>query len=814
MENKMKKTKHFSKKTLAAFTAALCLSGLAYGQNADSLLPAFPGAEGGGKYTTGARGLSVYHVTNLQDYKNSEEPIEGSFRKGFMEGNHTIVFDVSGTINLVEPIRTGAVKNVTIAGQTAPGDGITIAGFETNISKAENLIIRYVRFRPGSKNVHEGDGMDGLWGRQQKNVIIDHCSFGFSTDEGLSPYRAENMTVQWSIISESLTMSGHTKGRHGYGGIWGGVNTTFHHNLLAHHTSRNPRIGGGTPEKDDNEHIALLQLSNNVIYNWGFNTCYGGGRSNTNFINNYEKVGPGTREDVAERIIDFGEKGKVASLYLSGNYIDSSSEKSADNSKGLYIGDAAKDTTTIVHKAFEMEGAKAENLTVEKALDCYEPVLAQAGATLPRRDAIDARVVYETRTGAGRYINTDHEVGGYPCLVSEKRGADWDSDGDGIPDFWEKENGLNPSDAADGALIAKNGYSNLENYLNSLVPANYAPENPEVEITGVKNNDYVVLNKESEISVQIKSNKKIAKIALYDGSSLLEEKEIGKSISSEKLTFKPLQSGTHFVSVRVIDEDGNATQSSALQLHAVPKKTKAAGYKAKDIGNPAVEGKAWTEGSGKEQILTVMGSGKLGTWEGAFSERKDQLAKADDCHFVYKKVKGDFVLTAKLESVSPVDNHAFSGIMARNSLTEDSADVCLGLSWVKSTSYKVGKEKIYRDPWSIYLCGRKADGEKMDSLTESLDGKDTAKKAGYDLQDSIHFKNFDQPLGYFIRLERKGNTFSAYCSSDGKDWQKIGERETELKKEVLLGFAVDGNKVANKIDNLNTAVFSNISLEK
>nr|MBP3282264.1 hypothetical protein [Treponema sp.] len=809
--------KKLSKKMLAAVAATACLSSFVFAKDEGkfiSALPAFPGAEGGGKYTTGGRGLSVYHVTNLLDYKSSEEPIEGSFRKGFMEGNHMIVFDVSGTINLVEAIRTGQIKNVTVAGQTAPGDGITLAGFETNISKAENLIIRYVRFRPGSKNVHEGDGMDGLWGRQQKNVIIDHCSFGFSTDEGLSTYRGENMTVQWCIISESLTMSGHTKGRHGYGGIWGGVNTTFHHNLLASHTSRNPRIGGGTPEKDDNDHLALLQLSNNVIYNWGFNTCYGGGRSNTNFINNYEKAGPGTREDVAQRIIDFGEGKKVASLYLDGNFIDTSKANSKDNSKGLFIGEAAKPTTTIVDKPFEMEGTRKENLKVEKAQKCYKSVLAQSGATLPRRDAIDARIVYETKSGTGRYINTDHEVGGYPCLVSETRAADWDSDGDGMPDFWEKKNGFNPADSSDGALIAKNGYSNLENYLNSLVPNNYSPENPEVVITGVKNNDYATLGEKTDLSFSIKSKKKIAKIELYDGSELLEEKKIGAKLSKANFDFVPKKTGTHFVSVRVTDENGNAMQSSAVQLHALPKNAELDGYTCVQIGKPGVPGVAWTEKSDSGDVLTVMGSGKLGEREGAFPDDRAELALNDDCQFAYKKFSGDFVFSAKIETVAPVDNHAFSGIMVRSSLEADSADVCLGLSWVKSTSYNVDGQKVYRDPWSIYLCGRKTNGGKMDPLTECLDGKDTAKEAGFDLQDSVHFKNFDQPLGYFIRLERSGKTFSAFCSSDGNDWQKIGERETELGDEVFLGFAVDGNKVANKIDNLNTAVFSNISLEK
>ena len=195
-------------------------------------------------YATGGRGGDVYVVTNLEDSG------EGSLRYGIetapAEGR-IIVFNVGGTINLKSTLSFKGKKNITIAGQTAPGDGITVAGYDTNISDSKNIVIRFVRFRVGTENLlNGGDSMDALWGRDNDTFIIDHCTFSWNTDETLSTYRGKNGTVQWCLISESLTVSGHSKGRHGYGGIWGGDNTVFQYNLIANHTSRNPRIGGGS----------------------------------------------------------------------------------------------------------------------------------------------------------------------------------------------------------------------------------------------------------------------------------------------------------------------------------------------------------------------------------------------------------------------------------------------------------------------------------------------------------------------------------------------------------------------------------------
>ena len=280
---------------LMASTALIPLEGLVYVKadttNETASIVAFPGAEGGGMYASGGRGYDVYVVTNLEDYGVNETPIEGSLRYGIENSTDgcIIVFNVGGTINLKQTLSFRDKKNITIAGQTAPGDGITLSGYETNISNSENLIIRFVRFRTGSENVYTaGDSMDALWGRDNKTFIIDHCSFSWNTDETLSTYRGADGTVQWCIISESLTVSGHSKGRHGYGGIFGGDNCVFQYNLIANHTSRNPRLGGGTMTDPTKVYsMATVQLSNNYLYNWGYYSCYGGGYTLTNYINNY-----------------------------------------------------------------------------------------------------------------------------------------------------------------------------------------------------------------------------------------------------------------------------------------------------------------------------------------------------------------------------------------------------------------------------------------------------------------------------------------------------------------------------------------------
>lgn len=786
---------------------------------------AFPGAEGGGAYTSGGRGGDVYIVTNLMDYGPGEEPIEGSLRYGVVstpKEGRTIVFHVSGTIELKSSLRLNNIKNLTIAGQTAPGNGITLTGWDTNISNSENIIIRHMAFRPGATNVFNGsDSMDALWGRDNKQFIIDHSSFSWNTDETLSTYRGENGTIQWSIISESLTLSGHSKGRHGYGGIAGGDKTTFHHNLYVSHTSRNPRLGGGYAGKADADHVAVLQFSNNVIYNWGFNTTYGGGFNFTNFMNNIGIAGPGTRDNVADRVIDAGERGKLGGFYINGNRINNTVTGLLDGSSTFVknSGDTegknltfyrtepylSADSTGINHGVtnpgfdeYVRNGVKAAD---DKLLN---DILTRVGATFPRRDAIDARIVAEVEQGLGRYINTEHEVGGYISdfgVIEEQQPVDFDANLNGIADNWEKKQGIwgNP-DAH--KTITESGYSWLELYVNGLADMEHVAENPEAKLASPENN--AQYDRGTAVPVEIRASSKfghdIRKVEVYNGSEYLGDAELRGD--KYVFTIQGLLDASHFISARVIDVEGHATQTTAAQIHinSDGKALAEEGWKSADIGNPELKGSA----SQTDDVITVKGSGKLGVREGAVEGLKEADASKDDFHFVYQEMSGDLEFTVRLNEIGSPDNHAFTGLMVRDELTDQSAAAALGLSWVKIS-------KAY--PWSAYLAGRVTKGGSFDEMTETLDSVANASKAGIQLVADLPFKENGVEQGYWLKLGRKGDTFYAYGSSDGQTWTAIGERIIPMKKKIYVGFAVDSNDVANDLEQLNYAKFSNVSLK-
>lgn len=340
--------------------AAMFIVCMAMQINAQEKTPAFPGAEGFGRYVTGGRGGAVYHVTRLDD-----DPNEGSFRWACNKsGARTIVFDVSGTIFLKSELklRNG---NVTIAGQTAPGDGVCIADYPFVIS-AENVIIRYMRFRLGNREVahHEGDGLGGM---DTKNVIIDHCSVSWSIDECLSVYGSKDITVQWCLVAQSLVNSGHTKGSHGYGGNWGGSGASYHHNLLAHHGSRTPRFGPRPGTQTDER----MDYRNNVIYNFGGNGCYGGEGMNVNVVNNYYKPGKATKSGVYKyrlaapgiRTVDYClNKETTASNYnkVAGTSLETCSG-SSDYGKTNYVTlDGKKFAIDMETNTIDVDGTKVK----------------------------------------------------------------------------------------------------------------------------------------------------------------------------------------------------------------------------------------------------------------------------------------------------------------------------------------------------------------------------------------------------------------------------------------------------------------------
>lgn len=444
----------------------------AFAQNEKSVI-AFPGAEGFGQYTTGGRGGKVIYVTHLKD----DGP--GSLRKAVeTAGPRYILFKVSGTIELEAPL---SVKHgdLTIAGQTAPGDGICVKNYPFYID-ADNVIIRFMRFRLGDEKQREDDA---LGSRFHKNIIVDHCSMSWSVDECVSFYSNENTTVQWCIISESLNYSAHRKGPHGYGGIWGGKRASFHHNLLAHHNSRNPRLG-----ERANEAFALTDLvdmRNNVIYNWGANSCYAGEAMNVNIVNCYYKPGPATQ--YPERIIRIWKNEKPGAevyniwgkFYIHGNYIAGSERATNDNwTYGINFRTKGKDLNASDLDTIRLDEALPiyGNVYTHEAEVAYAKVTKYAGASLAR-DEVDQRVIRNVLDGdftASGSKGSDHgiidsqeDVGGYPLLKSKP--APDDSSNDGMPDSWKAENGLDPKLSQTNGRDLHADYDNLEIYLNSLV---------------------------------------------------------------------------------------------------------------------------------------------------------------------------------------------------------------------------------------------------------------------------------------------------------------------------------------------------------
>ena len=492
--------------------------------------PAFPGAEGHGRYVTGGRGGEVRHVTNLNDKG------EGSLRAAVNGNNKKIVvFDISGIIALESDLVIGA--NTTIEGQTAPAPGITVR-YRT-VRPSDNNIIRFLRIRRGEeKDVN--DGADATWQRQKDGIVLDHCSFSWSIDEIASFYDNQHFTMQWCTLGEALANPGHSKGEHSYGGIWGGKGASFHHNFLCHMQNRVPRFCGARYnwDKYDTEKYAnsiqaeIVDFRNCVMYNWGGgNGCYGGtGGGNINIVNNYYKAGPATNNKTRVTQISVATSsnasgsdfmGYCSRYYINGNYVTAAGNKAENYDwQGViydagtsiidgehYIPDTkhmygesikyrknSKDEDCVIIKLDnEVETGK---VTTHSAQNAYQQVLTYAGASL-YRDDVDARYMKEAADGTTTYTGSAEKTGdgkaiahrpgiidfvkdqGEYTLESNARPDNFDSDSDGMPDAWETANGLDPlsNDAAEYTLDKHGFYTNVEVYCNSLVEEIMKAEN-------------------------------------------------------------------------------------------------------------------------------------------------------------------------------------------------------------------------------------------------------------------------------------------------------------------------------------------------
>ncbi len=394
----------------------VCCLALAAAARGAPDLRVFPEAEGFGAATPGGRGGRVWIVRTLADSG------PGSFREAVTaRGPRIVVFAVGGTITLQSPLDIRE-PFLTIAGQTAPGDGIAIRGGQVSI-QTHDVIVRHLRFRPGDIAKSEVDALNIVG--DSHDVIVDHCSASWSVDEALSPSGAiHNITVQWSIIAEALNHSIHSKGTHGYGSLVranGGV--TLHHNLWAHNSARNPRLG----DNYGREPWPTFDVRNNAIYDYG------------------------------EVLTDTAS----ASYYLEGNVADGLPGRRNDATWFDRTEKDGKPLVTIVREPFTVPPVRTTS-----AEDALEAVLRDAGATRPRRDAVDARIVRSVRERTGSIIDSQAQVGGWP----EYKGgpAPADADEDGMADAWERAHGLNPRDPGDAARTSASGYTNIELYLNEL----------------------------------------------------------------------------------------------------------------------------------------------------------------------------------------------------------------------------------------------------------------------------------------------------------------------------------------------------------
>lgn len=509
-------------------------------------IPAFPGAEGHGRYITGGRGGEIRHVTNLNDSG------AGSLREA-LQGNDakTIVFDVSGYIDLKSQL--DITSNTTIAGQTAPYPGITLRYYTIYFGKCDNVIVRFLRFRRSQvKDVN--DGADATWGRKHNQIMLDHCSFSWSIDEVASFYDNNNFTMQWCTVSESLTNPGHSKGAHGYGGIWGGKLASFHHNLIAHVTNRAPRFNGARYQWDGYKtnmyydqyqwgnyvQAENVDLRNCVMYNYqSGSACYGGpGGGYINIVNNYYKAGPSNNSNKTVTKVTVGASGNstpeeltgmTSRYFINGNYVTAAGSgkeanydwKGVDYDGGTILVDgeryskdpnhmygnnvtyAERDGVDYVKIKLD-EPCPTGDVTTHTAEKTYEKVLAYCGASL-YRDDVDSRNMEEVRTGTATYTGPVTKKPGqldfindpegeqneaypsFPELSSENRPADYDTDGDGMPDEWETANGLNPNDANDANTFTvdteKGWYTNVEVYMNSIVEDIMKGGNADAETT-------------------------------------------------------------------------------------------------------------------------------------------------------------------------------------------------------------------------------------------------------------------------------------------------------------------------------------------
>ncbi|MDO5387754.1 MAG: hypothetical protein Q4F63_00815 [Clostridia bacterium] len=792
--------------------------------------PAFPTVEGGGTYSQGGRGTEtqpadVYVVTNLTDSVSDPQP--GSLRYGLerrdrSDGNseypRIITFAVEGVIN-IDPAASKSARrfnigsNTTLLGQTAPGEGITVYGASIKFT-GENIISRYIRFRLG-----EGYDLDAATATGE-NIVIDHCTFSWGVDESFSAKEIINSSIQYNIIANSMTFpdktgvnnndaeinAGESEAKHGMGSIINGSDVTYTHNLWANHGTRNPRFEGGFTYNSVT-YGNKLEFSNNVIYNWGHNSGYGGerGSGQTNMIGNYYKPGPNTLEKVNTRIFDID--GSTSKYYFKDNVMTSSAEVTANNRLGYNdVSDSA-----VLSSPVEL----VNPYSATSAEEAYNKVLDSVGASYVR-DAQDARLIDEVKNGTGGFINDEFEAGGIGTATGYQAEAPKDTDGDGIPDEWEASHGLDPNDKSDATVIVTDetksycGYTNVEVYANDILGeweestvTLTAPENPVPSINGITSSEDggIVSNGNSTDVVNYTVFKGFTYSVVkniageYDSYKILLNDKVLAENTDEFTIPSDLEEGMYYLSVLAEGNKGSGI-SSTVHITVVDsdgKDSNLEGFTSVDIGSVGVDGSDYYNKNTNELVST--GAGHMGILNTSSTQNPDAF------HFNYTTVTGDFTFTAKMDNLAKLDYMQQSGLMVRGSLDEKSEFYMPSLTYIKGEDYE----------GLIDIAGNTTKAKNVRTMYRSTDGGSILYTNN--MLGVAAVRVGSEPNYGWAKIERKGQVVALYASLNGTDWYKMDEFTTTLPETVYVGFATDAAQDSMPLVKYNGTVFSNISLE-
>lgn len=777
--------------------------------------PAFASVEGGGKYSQGGRGGDVYVVTNLDD--NATDPQPGSLRYGLLrkdraDGNvsapRTIVFAVGGTINIDETVaksarRMNITDNTTILGQTAPGEGITIAGSSMKFS-GSNIIVRYMRFRLGS-----GYDLDAATATGQY-IVIDHCSFGWGVDEVFSAKEIINSSIQYNIFSSGLAVpnkngvnntdpevaSGESEAKHGMGSILNGSDVSYTHNLWAHNGTRNPRFEGGFTYNGI-RYENKLDFANNVVYDWGHNSTYGGERGNgqANFVGNYYKPGPETIEKVKTRFFDCDSSSEYkSSYYIDGNVMTSSDEVTADNTKGFYemdLGAASQLTSKVELK---------EEYVPESAEAAYANVLANAGAS-KMRDPQDNRLYFEVMTGGGAFINDQAEAGGFDTAVFAQEITD--TDNDGLPDDFETENGLNPNDSTDSCKVIEdetnkyNGYSYIEVYAGKLVDdwgentSAYESEIPDGQIEKIVDENGVDVMAANNGRAVLTSGKSytVEGTELVNAKVYLNDKIVAENGS---LTFTPDEAGVYNLACLLGNVGSSRSFTKAVPVTVVKGEANLDGFSSMEIGSNAAIGVDRYDA--ETGTLYSQGSGRIGI------TKTSGIQSPDVCHFDYQMVNGDFDFIAKIDNLAKIDYLQKSGIMVRASLDPSSEFYMAALTYLKGEDYEGGTD----------VTGQSVKAKNIAAFVRTKDGANAAQLR---FMGVPIVKQGQTPNSGYGRITRTGDKLTISSSLDKENWYTLWEFEsTTLPETCYIGFATEAAQDSSELVRTNVTAFSDISI--